>query len=164
MSAGLARLCCYCNGLRSTKGFARIVEGWARLTIYSWFAREHAMCALTVGGMSAIYSADGGNGPMSSILFPIQHGILSFVGFTVVEPFIVYAPGRISRTERVAYLGKNDPFFLPPGAEAFKRDIPNAEVHFYDTGHFALETHGREIAIEIRSFLGRALPQRQQTK
>ena len=51
--------------------------------------------------------------------------------------------------------GKNDPFFLPPGAEAFKRDIHNAEVHFYDTGHFALETHHREIAGAIRDFLGR---------
>jgi hypothetical protein len=39
--------------------------------------------------------------------------------------------------------GKNDPFFLPPGAEAFKRDIPSAVVRFFDTGHFALETHAR---------------------
>jgi len=44
---------------------------------------------------------------------------------------------------------------LPPGAEAFKRDIRNAEVRFYDTGHFALETHHREIAGAIRDFLGR---------
>jgi predicted alpha/beta hydrolase family esterase len=50
---------------------------------------------------------------------------------------------------------KNDPFFLPPGAEAFKRDNPNAEVHFYDTGHFALETHHQEIAGAIRDFLDR---------
>ncbi|MDP9008988.1 MAG: alpha/beta hydrolase [Pseudomonadota bacterium] len=60
----------------------------------------------------------------------------------------------------LAVWGKNDPFFLPPGAEAFKRDNPNAQVHFYDTGHFALETHGREIAAEILNFLGRTLPQR----
>src|SRR6202167_3976868 len=46
----------------------------------------------------------------------------------------------------LAVWGKNDPFFLPAGAEAFKRDIPDAQVHFYDTGHFALETHSREIA------------------
>ncbi len=46
---------------------------------------------------------------------------------------------------------------LPPGAEAFKRDNPNAEVHFYDTGHFALETHHQEIAGAIRDFLGRKL-------
>jgi pimeloyl-ACP methyl ester carboxylesterase len=49
--------------------------------------------------------------------------------------------------------GKNDPFFLPPGAEAFKRDIPQAVVRFLDTGHFALETHAREIAENIRDFL-----------
>src|SRR5499425_1447277 len=57
----------------------------------------------------------------------------------------------------LAVWGKNDPFFLPPGAEAFKRDIPGAEVHFYDTGHFALETHHREIGEAIREFLGRKL-------
>ena len=53
----------------------------------------------------------------------------------------------------LAVWGKNDPFFLPPGAEAFKRDIPKAEVRFFDTGHFALETHAREIATAIRAFL-----------
>ncbi len=53
----------------------------------------------------------------------------------------------------LAVWGKNDPFFLPAGAEAFKRDIPGAEVHFFDTGHFALETHSAEIAAVIRDFL-----------
>jgi pimeloyl-ACP methyl ester carboxylesterase len=53
----------------------------------------------------------------------------------------------------LAVWGKNDPFFLPPGAEAFKRDIPGAQVRFLDTGHFALETHAKEIAEAIRSFL-----------
>jgi pimeloyl-ACP methyl ester carboxylesterase len=56
----------------------------------------------------------------------------------------------------LAIWGKNDPFFLPPGAEAFKRDIPGAEVRFLDTGHFALETHCDEIAAAIRDFLPRA--------
>jgi pimeloyl-ACP methyl ester carboxylesterase len=55
----------------------------------------------------------------------------------------------------LAVWGKNDPFFLPPGAEAFKRDIPGAEVRFFDTGHFALETHGEEIAAAIIDFLSR---------
>jgi len=50
----------------------------------------------------------------------------------------------------LAVWGKNDPFFLPPGAEAFKRDVPNAVVRFFDTGHFALETHAAEIATAIR--------------
>jgi pimeloyl-ACP methyl ester carboxylesterase len=50
--------------------------------------------------------------------------------------------------------GKNDPFFIPAGAEAYKRDNPKAKILFYDTGHFALETHVTEIGAEIRSFLG----------
>jgi pimeloyl-ACP methyl ester carboxylesterase len=60
------------------------------------------------------------------------------------------------RTHKPPFLvawGKNDPFFLPPGAEAFKRDIPNAVIRFFDTGHFALETHAGEIAESIRDFL-----------
>ena len=55
----------------------------------------------------------------------------------------------------LAAWGKNDPFFLPAGAEAFRRDIPGAQVHFFDTGHFALETHANEIAALIRDFLAR---------
>ena len=58
----------------------------------------------------------------------------------------------------LAVWGKNDPFFLPAGAEAFKRDIPNADVRFFDTGHLASETHSAEIAAAIRDFLDRALP------
>jgi pimeloyl-ACP methyl ester carboxylesterase len=53
----------------------------------------------------------------------------------------------------LAVWGKNDPFFLPAGAEAFKRDIPDAEVQFFDTGHFALETHVVEIAAAMKDFL-----------
>jgi pimeloyl-ACP methyl ester carboxylesterase len=55
----------------------------------------------------------------------------------------------------LAVWGRNDPFFLPPGAEAFRRDIPGADVRFFDTGHFALETHCAEIAAAIRDFVGR---------
>jgi pimeloyl-ACP methyl ester carboxylesterase len=57
----------------------------------------------------------------------------------------------------LAVWGKNDPFFIPAGAEAFRRDNPQAEVHFYPTGHFALETHCQEIAVAIRDFLSRIL-------
>jgi pimeloyl-ACP methyl ester carboxylesterase len=53
----------------------------------------------------------------------------------------------------LAVWGRNDPFFLPAGAEAYKRDLPNARVRFLDTGHFALETHCDEIAGAIVSFL-----------
>jgi len=57
----------------------------------------------------------------------------------------------------LATWGRHDPFFLPPGAEAFKRDNPNAEIHLLDTGHFALETHVDEIASRIAAFLQRRL-------
>ncbi len=60
---------------------------------------------------------------------------------------------RTYRPPFLAVWGKNDPFFLPAGAEAFKRDIPGAVVCFFDTGHFALETHANEIAAAIRDFL-----------
>jgi pimeloyl-ACP methyl ester carboxylesterase len=60
---------------------------------------------------------------------------------------------RTHKPPFLAVWGKNDPFFLPPGAEAFKRDIPGAVVHFFDTGHFALETHADEIAAAIVEFL-----------
>lgn len=62
---------------------------------------------------------------------------------------------RTHKPPFLAVWGKNDPFFLPPGAEAFKRDIPGATIRFFDTGHFALETHAVEIAAAIREFLAR---------
>ena len=61
---------------------------------------------------------------------------------------------RVHQPKLLAVWGKNDPFFLPAGAEAFKRDIPAAVVRLLDTGHFALETHAPEIATAIRAFLG----------
>jgi pimeloyl-ACP methyl ester carboxylesterase len=60
---------------------------------------------------------------------------------------------RAHKPRFLAAWGRNDPFFLPAGAEAFKRDIPNAVVRFFETGHFALETHAAEIAAAIRDFL-----------
>jgi pimeloyl-ACP methyl ester carboxylesterase len=60
---------------------------------------------------------------------------------------------RASKPPLLAVWGKNDPFFLPAGAEAFKRDIPEADVRFVDSGHFALETHAGEIAAAIGEFL-----------
>ena len=62
---------------------------------------------------------------------------------------------RTHRPPLLAVWGRNDPFFLPAGAEAFARDMPDAEVRFLDTGHFALETHAAEIAAAIREFLSR---------
>lgn len=61
---------------------------------------------------------------------------------------------RTQQPKFLAVWGEHDPFFLPPGAQAFKRDMPDAEVQFFNTGHFALETHAAEIAEAIRGFLG----------
>jgi pimeloyl-ACP methyl ester carboxylesterase len=60
---------------------------------------------------------------------------------------------RQSKPPLLAIWGKYDPFFLPPGAEAFRRDNPNATVQFLDTGHFALETHVEEVATAMRKLL-----------
>jgi pimeloyl-ACP methyl ester carboxylesterase len=61
---------------------------------------------------------------------------------------------RKSKPPLLAIWGKNDPFFLPAGAEAFRKDLPDAIVQLLDTGHFAIETHGLEIAAEMKEFLG----------
>jgi pimeloyl-ACP methyl ester carboxylesterase len=60
---------------------------------------------------------------------------------------------RKSKPPLLAIWGKNDPFFIPPGAEAYRKDLPNAKVQFLDTGHFATETHVVEIAAAMREFL-----------
>jgi pimeloyl-ACP methyl ester carboxylesterase len=64
---------------------------------------------------------------------------------------------RKSKPSLLAIWGKNDPFFIPAGAEAFRKDIPNAQIQFLDTGHFALETHVIEIASAMKEFLDNAL-------
>lgn len=65
------------------------------------------------------------------------------------EAFRKYKPALL------AVWGKNDEIFISPGAEAYKRDLPNAEVHLLDTGHFAVETHGKELSTLITDFLNR---------
>jgi pimeloyl-ACP methyl ester carboxylesterase len=60
---------------------------------------------------------------------------------------------RKSKPPLLAIWGKHDPFFIPPGAEAYRKDLPNAKVQFLDTGHFATETHVVEIAAAMREFL-----------
>lgn len=62
---------------------------------------------------------------------------------------------RTHRPKLLAVWGRNDPFFIAAGAEAYRRDLPDAEIHFLDTGHFALETHHREIAARMRAFLAK---------
>ena len=64
---------------------------------------------------------------------------------------------RQHRPPMLAVWGRNDPFFLPAGAEAFRRDLPDAEIHLIDAGHFPLETHLDEVATVIGAFLARTL-------
>ncbi|MFI9756479.1 alpha/beta fold hydrolase [Streptomyces sp. NPDC051963] len=64
---------------------------------------------------------------------------------------------RDSRVPLLAVWGANDEIFVPAGAEAFRQDLPDAEIHLLDSGHFALESHLRPIAQHIRDFLHRAL-------
>jgi NAD(P)H dehydrogenase (quinone) len=68
------------------------------------FAGKRAMCSATIGGPASMYTGRGLNGAIDSILFPVNHGILYFTGFTVVEPFLVHAPARIGAEERAAHL------------------------------------------------------------
>jgi len=64
---------------------------------------------------------------------------------------------RTHRPPTLAVWGKNDPFFLPQGAEAYRRDLPDVEVHLVDAGHFPLETHLDAVAGIVRDFLARTL-------
>jgi pimeloyl-ACP methyl ester carboxylesterase len=65
---------------------------------------------------------------------------------------------RDHRPPMLAVWGRHDPAFVPAGAQAHRRDLPDAEIHLLDAGHFVLETHCGEIASHIRDFLGRKLP------
>jgi len=72
-----------------------------------WFDRgvmrgKQAMLAVTIGGTEQAYSADGIYGPVHDVLRPINHGILAFCGFDVIEPFLAFAPARVSEQERQA--------------------------------------------------------------
>jgi NAD(P)H dehydrogenase (quinone) len=101
-------------------GLPAILKGWVDRVFASggriygggkWYDRgvfvgKRAMCSLTIGGSPPLYSERGLNGPIASILFPINHGMLYFTGFTVVEPFLVHAAARLSDAERAAHLAR----------------------------------------------------------
>jgi pimeloyl-ACP methyl ester carboxylesterase len=84
-----------------------------------------------------------------------QMDLLLDYGSNVRQYRQLHAFFRQYQPPTLAIWRKNDPFFLPAGAEAFKRDNPKAEVHFLDTGHFAIETHGADIAARMLEFLDR---------
>jgi NAD(P)H dehydrogenase (quinone) len=99
-------------------GLPAILKGWVDRVFASggriygggkWydrgvFAGKRAMCSITIGGASHMYSEKGLNGPISTILFPINHGILYFTGFSVIEPFLVHSPARLSSEDRALHL------------------------------------------------------------
>ena len=101
-------------------GLPAILKGWIDRVFVSggrvygggkWydngvFAGKRAMCSLTIGGPASMYSEHGLNGPIGSILFPVNHGMLYFTGFTVVEPFLVHSPVRISAEDRANHLAR----------------------------------------------------------
>jgi NAD(P)H dehydrogenase (quinone) len=101
-------------------GLPAILKGWIDRVFVSggrvygggkWydngvFAGKRAMCSLTIGGPASMYSEHGLSGPIGSILYPVNHGMLYFTGFTVVEPFLVHSPVRISAEDRAAHLAR----------------------------------------------------------
>lgn len=100
-------------------GFPAILKGWVDRVFAvgraygggRWFdngvfAGKRAMCSMTVGGPAPVYTDNGIYGSIEAILHPIHRGIFGFTGFTVIEPFVVYAPKRLSDEERLAYLSR----------------------------------------------------------
>jgi pimeloyl-ACP methyl ester carboxylesterase len=109
---------------------------------------DETLVAPETYALDAALLARPGNGEIQLDLF------LDYASNVALYPkFQAYF--REKQPPMLAVWGKNDPFFLPAGAEAFRRDIQEAEIRFYDTGHFALETHVQEIGAAIRDFLGR---------
>jgi pimeloyl-ACP methyl ester carboxylesterase len=112
--------------------------------------RDEAAVAPEAYTLDAALLARRGNDEIQLDLF------LDYAGNVALYPkFQAYF--RSHRPPLLAVWGRNDPFFLPAGAEAFRRDVPEADVLFFDTGHFALETHAREIAGAIGAFLAEHL-------
>jgi pimeloyl-ACP methyl ester carboxylesterase len=156
------------NGNAYVEGFSDAWEPWQRYwrtpTPENREACRDALSAAVIRDVQYLHGANSKlvspDGYMLDIAYMARPGadesqldlILDYRSNVVLYPkfqefFRNYQPPTL------AVWGRNDPFFLPPGAEAYKRDNPKAKVVFYDTGHFALETHATEIAQEIQSFL-----------
>ncbi|MBZ5638127.1 MAG: NAD(P)H-dependent oxidoreductase [Acidobacteriia bacterium] len=86
-------------------GFA---YGGGRWYDHGAFAGKRGMLALSTGGAASLFEADGINGDMERILFPVQHGILYFVGFSVLPPFVAYAPTHGDDASRDAQMAEWD--------------------------------------------------------
>lgn len=97
------------------------------------------------------------SGAIARIGDDAQMDLLLDYGSNIAQYDQLHAFFREHQPPTLAIWGKNDPFFVPAGAEAFKRDNPHAEVRFLDTGHFAIETHGGDIAAAMLAFLERSI-------
>ena len=86
----------------------------------------------------------------------VQMDLLLDYGSNIKQYAQLHEFFRRQQPPLLAIWGRNDPFFIPAGAEAFKRDNPNAAVRFVDSGHFAIETHGPQIGAAMVEFLERA--------
>ncbi len=150
-------------------------DGWAPIQQY-WRAptptnRDALRALLTLEGTRAQY-VHGVADPaaVAPESYTLDHALLSRPGNEEIQLdlFLDYASNvalypdfhryfAAHRPPLLATWGRHDPFFLPAGADAFKRDLPDADVQLLETGHFALETHAGEIASAIRTFLDRVL-------
>jgi pimeloyl-ACP methyl ester carboxylesterase len=129
------------------EGVRRLVEPEATVWQYTYGVPDPTRVSPDGYGLDNFYLARPGADEIQLDL------ILDYASNVALDPaFQEYF--RTSRPPLLAVWGSNDPFFLPAGAEAFKRDLPDADVRFVPTGHFALETHVAEIAAAIHEFLG----------
>jgi pimeloyl-ACP methyl ester carboxylesterase len=156
------------NGNAYEEGFG---DAWAPIRRYwsdpSAENRNAIRGALTAEGMRREYSVGMLN---SEVVAPesytLDSALLARPGNVEIQLdlFLDYANNvklypqfqeyfRTSEPPLLAIWGSKDLYFIPPGAEAFRRDIPNATVQFVETGHFALETHLEEITTAMRAFL-----------
>lgn len=115
---------------------------------YTYGVPDEALVAPESYTLDSALLARPGNAEIQLDLF------LDYASNVALYPrFQAYLRGH--RPPLLAVWGRNDPFFVPAGAEAFRRDVPGAEVRFLETGHFALETHAEEIGALIVEFLSR---------
>jgi pimeloyl-ACP methyl ester carboxylesterase len=146
-------------------------DAWAPLRCYwsdpSAENRDAIRKGLTAEGMRREYSVGMPNSDVGAPeSYTLDAALLARPGNVEIQLdlFLDYANNvtlypkfqeyfRTSKPPLLAIWGSKDLYFIPPGAEAFRRDIPNATVRFVETGHFALETHLEEITSAMRAFL-----------
>ncbi|WP_026191757.1 NAD(P)H-dependent oxidoreductase [Methylosinus sp. LW4] len=102
---------------------------------------KRAMCSVTVGGPREVYSDRGVYADVEDLLFPVHRGTLGFVGFSVIEPFVAYAPNRITADQRLQYLAQYEKHLLNLDE---LRVLPMPEMAQYEGGVFKPAGHGQK--------------------